>query len=102
MNRPSADHASMTRGARVPPPAPAAARWMSIALIWLGDVTITGAQVWQSASDRGLQSELRRSPSLRRTPMWATPHTGVVTEQARCHGDFRFLVGKEPDSSDSS
>ena len=32
--------------------------WLSIALIWLGHVTITGAELWQSASDWGFQSEL--------------------------------------------
>jgi MFS family permease len=32
--------------------------WISIALIWLGHVTITGAELWQSASDWGFQSEL--------------------------------------------
>jgi hypothetical protein len=32
--------------------------WVSIALIWLGHVTITGAELWQSASDWGFQSEL--------------------------------------------
>ena len=31
---------------------------VSIALIWLGHVTITGAELWQSASDWGFQSEL--------------------------------------------
>ena len=32
--------------------------WVSIVLIWLGHVTITGAELWQSASDWGFQSEL--------------------------------------------
>jgi MFS family permease len=32
--------------------------WVSILLIWLGHVTITGAELWQSASDWGFQSEL--------------------------------------------
>lgn len=32
--------------------------WVSIALIWLGHVTITGAELWQSAADWGFQSEL--------------------------------------------
>jgi MFS family permease len=32
--------------------------WISIVLIWLGHVTITGAELWQSASDWGFQSEL--------------------------------------------
>ena len=32
--------------------------WISIMLIWLGHVTITGAELWQSASDWGFQSEL--------------------------------------------
>ncbi|WP_310963293.1 MFS transporter [Nocardioides terrisoli] len=32
--------------------------WVSVALIWLGHVTITGAELWQSASDWGFQSEL--------------------------------------------
>jgi hypothetical protein len=34
------------------------AGWVSIVLIWLGHVTITGAELWQSASDWGFQSEL--------------------------------------------
>ncbi len=32
--------------------------WVSIVLIWLGHVTITGAELWESASDWGFQSEL--------------------------------------------
>lgn len=32
--------------------------WVSILLIWAGHVTITGAELWQSASDWGLTSEL--------------------------------------------
>jgi MFS family permease len=32
--------------------------WVSIVLIWLGHVTITGAELWCSASDWGFQSEL--------------------------------------------
>ena len=32
--------------------------WVSIVLIWVGHVTITGAELWQSASDWGFQSEL--------------------------------------------
>ena len=32
--------------------------WVSIALIWLGHVTITGAELWQSASDWCFTSEL--------------------------------------------
>ena len=32
--------------------------WVSILLIWLGHVTITGAELWQSAADWGFQSEL--------------------------------------------
>jgi hypothetical protein len=32
--------------------------WVSIVLIWLGHVTITGAELWQSAADWGFQSEL--------------------------------------------
>ena len=32
--------------------------WVSIVLIWAGHVTITGAELWQSASDWGFQSEL--------------------------------------------
>ena len=32
--------------------------WVSIALIWLGHVTITGAELWQSAAAWGFQSEL--------------------------------------------
>jgi hypothetical protein len=32
--------------------------WLSIVLIWLGHVTITGAELWQSASDWGFQAEL--------------------------------------------
>lgn len=34
------------------------AGWVSIVLIWIGHVTITGAELWQSASDWGFQSEL--------------------------------------------
>ena len=34
------------------------AGWVSIVLIWVGHVTITGAELWQSASDWGFQSEL--------------------------------------------
>lgn len=32
--------------------------WVSIVLIWLGHVTITGVELWCSASDWGFQSEL--------------------------------------------
>jgi MFS family permease len=32
--------------------------WVSIVLIWVGHVTITGAELWQSAADWGLTSEL--------------------------------------------
>jgi MFS family permease len=32
--------------------------WVSIVLIWLGHVTITGAELWESASDWSFQSEL--------------------------------------------
>lgn len=32
--------------------------WMSVALIWFGHVTITGAELWQSAADWGFTSEL--------------------------------------------
>jgi MFS family permease len=32
--------------------------WLSIVLIWLGHVTITGAELWQSAADWGFTSEL--------------------------------------------
>jgi MFS family permease len=32
--------------------------WQSIALVWIGHVTITGAELWQSASDWGFSSEL--------------------------------------------
>ncbi len=32
--------------------------WVSIVLIWIGHVTITGAELWQSASDWGFTSEL--------------------------------------------
>jgi len=32
--------------------------WVSIVLIWVGHVTITGAELWQSAADWGFQSEL--------------------------------------------
>jgi MFS family permease len=38
--------------------------WVSIVLIWLGHVTITGAELWQSASDWGFQSELSDHRSL--------------------------------------
>lgn len=34
------------------------AGWLSIVLIWLGHVTITGAELWQAASDWGFQTEL--------------------------------------------
>lgn len=32
--------------------------WISIVLIWAGHVTITGAELWQSAADWGMTSEL--------------------------------------------
>lgn len=32
--------------------------WVSIVLIWIGHITITGAELWQSASDWGFTSEL--------------------------------------------
>ena len=32
--------------------------WVSIVLLWVGHVTITGAELWQSAADWGLTSEL--------------------------------------------
>lgn len=32
--------------------------WVSIVLIWAGHVTITGAELWQSAADWGFQSDL--------------------------------------------
>jgi MFS family permease len=32
--------------------------WVSILLIWVGHVTITGAELWQSAADWGFTSEL--------------------------------------------
>ena len=32
--------------------------WVSIVLIWVGHVTITGAELWQSAADWGLTAEL--------------------------------------------
>lgn len=32
--------------------------WASIVLIWAGHVTITGAELWQSAADWGFQSDL--------------------------------------------
>lgn len=32
--------------------------WVSIVLIWAGHITITGAELWQSASDWGFTSEL--------------------------------------------
>lgn len=32
--------------------------WVSIVLVWAGHVTITGAELWQSASDWGFTSEL--------------------------------------------
>jgi hypothetical protein len=32
--------------------------WVSILLIWAGHITITGAELWQSAADWGLTSEL--------------------------------------------
>ena len=32
--------------------------WVSIVLIWVGHITITGAELWQSASDWGFTSEL--------------------------------------------
>lgn len=32
--------------------------WVSIVLLWAGHVTITGAELWQSASDWGFTSEL--------------------------------------------
>lgn len=32
--------------------------WVSIVLIWAGHITITGAELWQSAADWGLTSEL--------------------------------------------
>ncbi len=32
--------------------------WLSIVLIWAGHVTITGAELWQSAADWGFTSEL--------------------------------------------
>lgn len=32
--------------------------WVSIVLIWIGHVTITGAELWQSAADWGFTSEL--------------------------------------------
>jgi MFS family permease len=34
------------------------AGWVSVVLIWAGHVTITGAELWQSAADWGLSSEL--------------------------------------------
>jgi MFS family permease len=34
------------------------AGWVSIVLIWVGHVAITGAELWQSAADWGLTSEL--------------------------------------------
>ena len=34
------------------------AGWVSIVLIWAGHVAITGAELWQSAADWGLTSEL--------------------------------------------
>ncbi len=32
--------------------------WLSIVLIWLGHITITGAELWQSAADWGFQTEV--------------------------------------------
>lgn len=32
--------------------------WVSIVLIWIGHITITGAELWQSASDWGFTAEL--------------------------------------------
>ncbi|MFC7485959.1 MFS transporter [Knoellia sp. CPCC 206453] len=32
--------------------------WVSIVLIWIGHITITGAELWQSAADWGFTSEL--------------------------------------------
>lgn len=32
--------------------------WVSVALIWVGHVTITGAELWQSAADWGFTTEL--------------------------------------------
>ncbi|MFZ2504260.1 MAG: MFS transporter [Nocardioides sp.] len=32
--------------------------WVSIVLIWIGHITITGAELWQSAADWGLTGEL--------------------------------------------
>ena len=32
--------------------------WVSVVLIWVGHVTITGAELWQSAADWGFTSEL--------------------------------------------
>ena len=32
--------------------------WVSIVLLWVGHVTITGAELWQSAADWGFTSEL--------------------------------------------
>jgi len=32
--------------------------WVSIVLIWLGHITITGAELWQSAADWGFTSDL--------------------------------------------
>ena len=64
--------------------------WVTIALVWIGHVTVTGAELYQSASHWGLVAELsdpaRRSEVSTRTP------PSSARPRARCgHGGLHVL-----------
>ena len=64
--------------------------WVTIALVWLGHVTVTGAELFQSAGHWGLTSEL--SEADRRAEYQGVYHVGSTLGSVWAPALFTFLA----------
>jgi MFS family permease len=64
--------------------------WVTISLVWLGHVTVTGAELFQSAGHWGLTSEL--SESDRRAEYQGVYHVGATLGSVWAPALFTFLA----------
>ena len=64
--------------------------WVTIALVWLGHVTVTGAELFNSAGDWGLQAEL--SDPARRGEYQGVSQLGFTVGSVWAPAAYTFLA----------
>lgn len=64
--------------------------WLTIALVWLGHVTVTGAELYQSAGSWGFQSEL--SDPDRRGEYQGASHLGHTVGSVWAPAVYTYLA----------